>query len=59
MKHILKFVVGFSLVMAVLLFVVILVKYGWFVYFSVVGFGAVYFLLHAWRLDLGSHRACL
>jgi hypothetical protein len=35
MKHILKFIVGFSVVMACLLLFVVVVNYGWFVFYTV------------------------
>ena len=35
MKHILKFIVGFSVVMACLLLVVVVVNYGWYVFYTI------------------------
>lgn len=34
MKHILKFIVGFSFVMACLLLVVVVVNFGWYVFYT-------------------------
>lgn len=35
MKYILKFLVGFSIVMAALLLFVVIVNYGWYVFYAV------------------------
>lgn len=35
MKHILKFIVGFSFVMACLLLVVVFVNFGWYVFYTI------------------------
>ncbi len=35
MKHILKFIIGFSVVMVILLSLVVVVKYGWYVLYAV------------------------
>lgn len=35
MKHILKFLIGFSVVMACLLLIVVVVNYGWYVFYAI------------------------
>ena len=35
MKHILKFIVGFSFVMVCLLLVVVVVNFGWYVFYTI------------------------
>ncbi len=42
MKHILKFILGFSIAMVVLLLFVVVVSFGWYVFYSVLIILAVY-----------------